>query len=76
MEMNPICTFPYSIKNALRANDAQLAERKLLRCSPLAREDCAISAIFLPIFNINAIFDFTFEEYDRKCEEDKYKFLA
>ena len=28
------------IKNALRAKDAQLAERNKLQCSPLARKDC------------------------------------
>ena len=33
----------------IRANDAQLAERKLLLCSPLARGDCAhAQSIFMP----------------------------
>ena len=39
------------IKNSLRSNDAQLAERKLLLCSPLARRVCVRTHTFLLIPN-------------------------
>lgn len=38
--------FSYETKNALCAGDAQLAERKLLLRSPLARGDCAERNLF------------------------------
>ena len=39
-EITHCVTNPYKVKNSLCSKDAQLAERKLLLCSPLARGDC------------------------------------